>query len=31
MIRVFFPNDKIFMSNGDVVIQPFKVKVHKGE
>lgn len=29
MIRVFSPNDKIFTSNGDVVIQPFKAKVHK--
>lgn len=29
MIRVFSPNDKIFNSNGDVVINPFKAKVHK--
>ena len=29
MIRVFSPNDKIFTSNGDAVIQPFKAKVHK--
>lgn len=29
MIRVFSPNDEIFTSNGDVVIQPFKAKVHK--
>lgn len=29
MIRVFSPNDKIFMSNGDAVIQLFKAKVHK--
>ena len=29
MIRVFSPNDKIFTSNGDAVIQPFKEKVHK--
>ena len=29
MIRVFSPNDKIFTSNGDTVIQPFKAKVHK--
>lgn len=24
MIRVFSPNDKVFNSNGDAVIQPFK-------
>lgn len=29
MIRVFSPDDKIFTSNGDVVINPFKAKVHK--
>ena len=29
MIRVFSPNDKIFTSNGDAVIKPFKAKVHK--
>ena len=29
MIRVFSPNDKIFTSNGDLVIQTFKAKVHK--
>lgn len=29
MIRVFSPNDKIFTSNGDAVIQPFKTKVHE--
>lgn len=29
MIRVFAPSDKIFTSNGDAVIQPFKAKVHK--
>lgn len=28
MIRVFSPNDKMFMSNGNSVIQPFKAKVH---
>lgn len=29
MIKIFSPNDKIFTSNGDLVIQPFKAKVHK--
>lgn len=29
MIRIFSPDDKIFTSNGDAVIQPFKAKVHK--
>lgn len=29
MIRLFSSNDKIFTSNGDAVIQPFKAKVHK--
>lgn len=29
MIRVFSTDDKVFTSNGDVVIQPFKAKVHK--
>lgn len=29
MIRVFSPDDKIFTSNGDAVIKPFKAKVHK--
>lgn len=29
MIRVFSPTDKIFTSNGDAVIRPFKAKVHK--
>ena len=29
MIRIFSPNDKIFTSNGDVVINPLKAKVHK--
>lgn len=28
MIRVFSPNDKIFTSNGDVVIRPLKAKLH---
>lgn len=31
MIRAFSPNDKIFTSNGDVVIQPLKAKVHKAD
>ena len=29
MIRVFSSNDKVFTSNGDAVIKPFKAKVHK--
>lgn len=29
MIRLFSSNDKIFTSNGDAVIKPFKAKVHK--
>ena len=29
MIRVFSPNDRIFTSNGDAVIRPFRAKVHK--
>lgn len=29
MIRLFSSNDKIFTSNGDIVINPFKAKVHK--
>lgn len=29
MIRVFSPNDKVFNSNGDIVINPLKAKVHK--
>ena len=29
MIKVFQSNDKVFTTNGDVVIQPFKAKVHK--
>ena len=29
MIKIFSPTDKIFSSNGDVVIQPLKAKVHK--
>ena len=29
MIRVFSSNDKVFTSNGDVVIQPLKAKIHK--
>lgn len=29
MIRVFSPTDKIFTSNGDAVIRPFKAKIHK--
>lgn len=29
MIRVFSPNDKVFKTNGDVVINPLKAKVHK--
>ena len=29
MIRVFSSNDKVFNSNGDIVITPFKAKVHK--
>lgn len=29
MIRVFPHDDKIFTSNSDTVIQPFKAKVHK--
>lgn len=29
MIRIFSSNDKVFTSNGDAVIQPFKAKVHK--
>lgn len=29
MIRVFSTDDKIFTSNGDAVIQPFRAKVHK--
>lgn len=29
MIKVFGKTDKIFTSNGDCVIKPFKAKVHK--
>lgn len=29
MIRLFSSNDKVFTSNGDIVINPFKAKVHK--
>lgn len=29
MIKIFSPTDKIFSSNGDVVLQPLKAKVHK--
>ena len=29
MIKIFSPTDKVFDSNGDVVIQPLKAKVHK--
>lgn len=29
MIRIYSPNDTVFNSNGDAVIQPFKAKVHK--
>ena len=29
MIRVFSPNDTVFNSNGDIVINPYKAKVHK--
>lgn len=29
MIRVFGANDKAFTSNGDVVLQPYKAKIHK--
>lgn len=29
MIRLFSDNDKVFTSNGDIVINPFKAKVHK--
>lgn len=29
MIKVFQSNDKVFTTNGDLVIQPFKAKVHK--
>ena len=29
MIKIFSPADKIFSSNGDVVIQPIRAKVHK--
>ena len=29
MIKIFSPTDKMFSSNGDVVIQPLKAKVHK--
>lgn len=31
MIRIFSPNDKIFTSDGDSVIQPLKPKVHKAD
>ena len=29
MIKIFSPTDKLFSSNGDIVIQPLKAKVHK--
>lgn len=29
MIKVFGPTDKTYTTNGDIVIQPFKAKVHK--
>lgn len=29
MIKVFSPSDKIYSTNGDCVLHPFKAKVHK--
>ena len=29
MIEIFSPTDRTFTSNGDVVLQPLKAKVHK--
>lgn len=29
MIKIFSPTDKAFFSNGDIIIQPLKAKVHK--
>lgn len=29
MIRIFGQTDKLYTSNGDIVIQPFKAKIHK--
>lgn len=29
MIRVFSPTDTDFSSNGDIVLYPYKAKVHK--
>lgn len=29
MIKIFSPTDKIFSSNGDIVLRPLKAKVHK--
>ena len=29
MLRIFGQTDKLFSSNGDVVLQPLKAKVHK--
>lgn len=29
MIKIFSSTDKVFTSNGDVVLQPYKAKVHK--
>ena len=29
MIKIFSPTDKIFSSNGDVVLRPLRAKVHK--
>ena len=29
MIRIFGANDTTFTSNGDIVIQPYKAKIHK--
>ena len=31
MIKVFAPTDKTYTTNGDIVIQPFKAKVHKAD
>lgn len=31
MIKIFSPTDKLFSSNGDVVIQPLKAKVRKAD
>ena len=29
MIKIFSPTDKMFSSNGDIVLRPLKAKVHK--